>query len=106
MNPGITSVFDCEHMLAGICPRPLLILNGKADPRCPTRGVNEAVGAARRRIEGAGSSHVGMELHEQEGIGHKSTPEMWDKVEAFLRKQLADPAPVHTDMAAAREAKL
>lgn len=50
--PGITGRFDCPAMLAAIAPRPLLILNGEEDDRCPMEGVRlcyEAAEAAYRK---------------------------------------------------------
>ena len=45
--PGLLEHFDAQHSLSCIAPRPLLIANNAADPRCPRAGVEEAVAAAR-----------------------------------------------------------
>ncbi|XP_047341266.1 putative hydrolase YtaP isoform X2 [Impatiens glandulifera] len=37
--PGLASQFDAPHTVPIIAPRPLLILKGKEDPRCPLKGV-------------------------------------------------------------------
>ncbi len=44
--PGITDRFDCPRMLEAIAPRPLLILNGGEDHRCPMEGVRQCYAAA------------------------------------------------------------
>lgn len=44
--PGIVDRFDCPRMLEAIAPRPLLILNGEKDDRCPMEGVRKCYAAA------------------------------------------------------------
>ena len=44
--PGILDRFDCPRMLEAIAPRPLLILNGELDDRCPLEGVRKCYAAA------------------------------------------------------------
>ncbi|CAK8568838.1 unnamed protein product [Lathyrus sativus] len=41
INPGLTSQFDSPYSIPPIAPRPLLILNGAEDPRCPWDGVDD-----------------------------------------------------------------
>ncbi|CAK8568827.1 unnamed protein product [Lathyrus sativus] len=41
INPGLTSQFDSPYSIPPIAPRPLLILNGAEDPRCPWDGVED-----------------------------------------------------------------
>ncbi|KAH9615381.1 hypothetical protein KSS87_012228 [Heliosperma pusillum] len=40
INPGLTSQFDAPYTIPAIAPRPLLILNGEEDPRCPLPGLD------------------------------------------------------------------
>ncbi|EXC19460.1 hypothetical protein L484_006155 [Morus notabilis] len=37
--PGLASHFDSPYTVPAIAPRPLLILNGAEDPRCPLPGL-------------------------------------------------------------------
>ncbi|PON37258.1 Alpha/Beta hydrolase fold containing protein [Parasponia andersonii] len=37
--PGLVSKFDSPYSIPAIAPRPLLILNGAEDPRCPLPGL-------------------------------------------------------------------
>ncbi|CAK8568842.1 unnamed protein product [Lathyrus sativus] len=37
--PGLASQFDSPYSIPSIAPRPLLILNGAEDPRCPPAGL-------------------------------------------------------------------
>ncbi|XP_073123549.1 uncharacterized protein [Henckelia pumila] len=45
--PGLDSCFDSPHTIPAIAPRPLLILNGEKDPRCPIGGLEQPVSKAR-----------------------------------------------------------
>ncbi|OAY27372.2 hypothetical protein MANES_16G071800v8 [Manihot esculenta] len=37
--PGLASSFDAPYTIPAIVPRPLLIVNGAKDPRCPVEGL-------------------------------------------------------------------
>ena len=39
INPGIMRELDSPSSLGCIAPRPLLVINGELDPRCPKDGV-------------------------------------------------------------------
>ncbi|XP_020532205.1 uncharacterized protein LOC18424022 isoform X2 [Amborella trichopoda] len=41
--PGLAHEFDAPHSILAITPRPLLILNGEEDPRCPVEGLQSAI---------------------------------------------------------------
>jgi len=53
--PGILDRFDCPRMLEAIAPRPLLILNGEKDDRCPLEGVQRCYAAAEAEYRKAGA---------------------------------------------------
>lgn len=53
--PGITDRLDCPRMLEAIAPRPLLILNGEKDDRCPMEGVRRCYDAAEAEYRKAGA---------------------------------------------------
>ena len=79
--------YDAPRSLPAIAPRPLLIVSGACDPRCPVRGLRPALRAAERayRLHGASDS-FGAVI--QDGVGHEVSPEMDAAVEAFFIKQL------------------
>ena len=37
--PGMLTKYDAPHTLGAIMPRPCLVLNNAADPRCPREGL-------------------------------------------------------------------
>jgi hypothetical protein len=54
--PGLDSQFDAPFSLPVIAPRPLLLLNGAEDPRCPVLGLQEPVSRAAKAYEEVGSA--------------------------------------------------
>ncbi|GER38067.1 tesmin/TSO1-like CXC domain-containing protein [Striga asiatica] len=70
--PGLASRFDSPYTLPAIAPRPLLILNGKEDPRCPLGGLELAESRTKQKYEEAGLIH-NFKLVAEEGVGHRMT---------------------------------
>ncbi|TKY74572.1 putative esterase YitV [Spatholobus suberectus] len=70
--PGLASQFDSPYSIPAIAPRPLLILNGADDPRCPIAGLE---------IPRSKASQAYREFHcldnfkfiAEPGIGHQLT---------------------------------
>jgi dienelactone hydrolase len=61
--PGITGKLDCPRLLEAIAPRPLLILNGEDDPRCPVEGVRLCYSAAEAAYRKAGAAdHLKLDI--------------------------------------------
>ncbi|EMS55378.1 hypothetical protein TRIUR3_07550 [Triticum urartu] len=54
--PGMASQFDAPYSVPLIAPRPLLLLNGADDPRCPVLGLQEPASKAAEAYEKAGSA--------------------------------------------------
>lgn len=73
--PGLDSQFDAPHSLRLIAPRPLLLLNGAEDPRCPIAGLEEPSSRAAKAYEESGSAEKFMFIAEP-GIGHRMTVNM------------------------------
>ncbi|XP_021277093.1 uncharacterized protein LOC110411313 isoform X3 [Herrania umbratica] len=73
--PGLASQFDSPYSIPAIAPRPLLILNGADDPRCPLDGIKTPEKRARKAYQKAHSSN-NFKLIAQPGIGHQLTPLM------------------------------
>ncbi|KAL7122073.1 hypothetical protein ACP275_01G022900 [Erythranthe tilingii] len=70
--PGLASDFDAPYTVPAIAPRPLLILNGKEDPRCPLGGLEIPESKARKVYEKANAVDD-FKLIAQPGIGHQMT---------------------------------
>ncbi|XP_054788478.1 uncharacterized protein LOC129294279 [Prosopis cineraria] len=73
--PGLASKFDSPYSIPAIAPRPLLILNGAEDPRCPLEGLEVPKSDARQAY---GESHCldNFKLIVEPGIEHQTTPSM------------------------------
>ena len=85
MNPGITAHYDLAPVLAGIYPRQVMVLNGAEDGRCPREGVERAARRAEAAVE-SGRGWVTLDF--EPGVGHRTTPRMWEKALRFLADQL------------------
>ena len=70
--PGIADRFDCPRMLEAIAPRPLLILNGEKDDRCPIEGVRQCHAAAAVEYRKHGASDR-LQMLIAPGTGHAVT---------------------------------
>ncbi|CAA0838524.1 alpha/beta-Hydrolases superfamily protein [Striga hermonthica] len=70
--PGLASRFDSPYTLPAIAPRPLLILNGKEDPRCPLGGLELPESRTKQKYEEAGLIH-NFKLVAEEDVGHRMT---------------------------------
>ncbi|GMP94832.1 hypothetical protein CsSME_00044127 [Camellia sinensis var. sinensis] len=86
--PGLASKFDSPYSIPIIAPRPLLILNGEKDPRCPIEGLEIPKSRARKAYEDAHCPD-NFKVIAQPGIGHKMTPlmvkEASDWFDTFLK---------------------
>ena len=94
-NAGLAfqNKFPAQSSAANTSPRPVLVVNSAADPRCPRAGVEAAVLAARAVL---GSHRDALRLYmdetvaaaplppEQWAAGHVVTPEMWAQIDRFM----------------------
>ncbi|CAI6011904.1 unnamed protein product [Closterium sp. NIES-65] len=87
ITPGLLQWFGPHNSLPAICPRPLLILNGETDPRCPVEGLKGAVQGAEEAYSRAGVSDH-FESHVEQGVGHEVTEAMWHKAIAWMQRHL------------------
>ncbi|KAK3011848.1 hypothetical protein RJ639_010444 [Escallonia herrerae] len=87
--PGLASQFDSPFTVPIIAPRPLLLLNGEEDPRCPLAGLKLPMGRAEKAYKEAHSLD-NLKLVAQPGIGHQMTSlmvkEASDWFDQFLKK--------------------
>ncbi|MQL81215.1 hypothetical protein Taro_013667 [Colocasia esculenta] len=73
--PGLASEFDSPYTIPAIAPRPLLILNGAEDPRCPLAGLDNPVSRADKAYREACLSE-NFKFIAEPGIGHQMTSSM------------------------------
>lgn len=73
---------DASQSLRLIAPRPLYILNGEVDMRCPEIGVREALDAASGEW-GAGAPQP--QIYFEPGGGHAVSDEMWRRCEFCIQ---------------------
>ncbi|RLN12472.1 putative esterase YitV [Panicum miliaceum] len=85
--PGLDSQFDAPYSLPLIAPRPLLLLNGAEDPRCPIAGLEEPSSRAAKAYEESGSAEKFMFIAEP-GIGHQTTVNMVKKASDWFDRFL------------------
>jgi len=85
--PGLDSQFDAPYSLPLIAPRPLLLLNGAEDSRCPISGLEEPSSRAAKAYEESGSAEKFMFIAEP-GIGHQMTVNMVKKTSDWFDRFL------------------
>ena len=85
--PEITAEFDAPNSLPLIAPRPLLVVGGAKDPRCPIEGVLPAIAAAEVAYDSHGASER-MDLFTDEEAAHEITPRMWDEIDGWFERFL------------------
>ncbi|CAA3009740.1 hydrolase isoform X1 [Olea europaea subsp. europaea] len=85
--PGLASQFDSPYTIPAIAPRPLLILNGKEDPRCPIDGLELPESRARKAYENS-SCLENFEVVAEPGIGHQMTTLMVKRASNWFDKFL------------------
>ncbi|XP_042753767.1 uncharacterized protein LOC111895328 [Lactuca sativa] len=85
--PGLASEFDSPYTVPVIAPRPLLIINGEDDPRCPIEGIDVPISKTQKAFEDAQLlNHFKVII--EPGIGHDVTPSMLKEVSDWLDKFL------------------
>ncbi|WOK98541.1 hypothetical protein Cni_G07253 [Canna indica] len=85
--PGVSNQFDAPFTVPAIAPRPLLILNGAEDPRCPISGLEVPVSKASEVYEEANCPE-NFKFVAEAGIGHQMTVSMVNKASIWLDRFL------------------
>ncbi len=85
--PGMLNHFDTEAVVACIAPRPMLFLSGEIDAGSPADGIRLIESKVRPvyRLYDA-ESNYGSVLYP--GVGHQYTPDMWERMLAWMEKHL------------------
>ncbi|KAF8099340.1 hypothetical protein N665_0245s0018 [Sinapis alba] len=79
--PGLASQFDSPNSLSVTAPRPLYILNGAKDPRCPLGGLVVPLERAHKAYDET-ASPGNFKFVAEEGVGHEVT--------SFMIKESSD----------------
>ncbi|KAF6164428.1 hypothetical protein GIB67_025254 [Kingdonia uniflora] len=87
INPGLTSEFDSPYTVPAIAPRPLLILNGAVDPRCPLGGLGNPV-ALTLAVYRAANVEENFKIIAEPKIGHQMTSLMVKEASDWFDKFL------------------
>lgn len=85
--PGLASEFDAPYTVPVIAPRPLLLLNGEEDPRCPIAGLE----IPKQKIVEAYESACcpeNFKVIAEPGIGHRMTASMVKEASDWFDKYL------------------
>ena len=90
--PGLIDELDGPASLPLISPRPLLVVNGELDPRCPFPGLMNAVTETKAAYASEGKTSLFRTLV-QRGTPHRCTPEMVGVVNRWFDETLRPARP-------------
>ncbi|XP_076936625.1 uncharacterized protein LOC143603822 [Bidens hawaiensis] len=85
--PDLASEFDSNYTVPLIAPRPLFILNGAEDPRCPMAGLEVTISKTCKAYEEANCSD-NFKVIAEEGIVHQMTSSMVMEASNWFDKYL------------------
>ena len=85
--PGLLNHFDTEAIVALAAPRPMLFQTGDQDFGSPVEGVR-SIEAAVRKVYRLYGRDKNLESIIYPGLGHAYTPEMWERTQAWLDREL------------------
>eukprot|EP00803_Ostreobium_quekettii_P008243 evm.model.scf_2141.2 EVM.evm.TU.scf_2141.2 scf_2141:12161-12795(+) len=83
--PGLLDSYDACHSLPLIAPRPLLIINGELDARCPIDAVHIALTATRSAYKKRPGD---LQFYVEMGAGHEVTEGMKQSVRHWMDRHL------------------
>jgi dienelactone hydrolase len=85
--PGILNHFDTEAVISLIAPRPILFMTGDEDIGSPVAGIRKI----EEKVKPVYSLYSKPELFENiiyPETGHVYTPDMWQRMQAWMKKHL------------------
>jgi dienelactone hydrolase len=85
--PGLLRHTSTGEIAGMVAPRPQLICLGQDDVLTPPLSIERALAVTRPMYEAAGAQDA-LEIFVQPGVDHRETPEMHEKVLAFLEREL------------------
>ncbi|MBI5383852.1 MAG: acetylxylan esterase [Verrucomicrobia bacterium] len=85
--PGMLNHFDTEAVVALAAPRPMLFQTGDQDFGSPVDGIRKIESVVRKvyRLYGAEKKFESLVIP---NLGHVYTPEMWDRTQAWMEREL------------------
>lgn len=86
--PGLLQHFDTEAVVSLIAPRAALFLNGDRDAGSPVAGIRK-IEAVCRAVWSLHGKPERFESRVYEGVGHEYTPDMWQRMLAWMERHLA-----------------
>ncbi|CAI9262571.1 unnamed protein product [Lactuca saligna] len=81
-----TSEFDSDHTVPVFAVRPLLIINGEVDPRCPLEGLDATISTTQKAFDAHSLTHFKVIV--EPGIGHEVTLSMLKEASDWFDKFL------------------
>jgi dienelactone hydrolase len=88
--PSMLEHFDTEAVIALVAPRPILFQTGDEDPGSPIAGIR-TLEAQVRPVYGLYGKPDAFESIVYPHVGHRYTPEMWQRTLRWLDANLAGP---------------
>ncbi|CAI0408492.1 unnamed protein product [Linum tenue] len=85
--PALASRLDAPYTVPAMSPRPLLILNGAEDPRCPISGIQTPMLRTLAVYEEANAADK-FKVIAEAGIGHQMTKSMVKEASYWFDKYL------------------
>jgi len=85
--PGMLRHFDTEAVVALAAPRPLLFLSGETDAGSPIDGIHAIEGKVAPIYQLYGA-RTRFESIIYPGVGHLYTPDMWQRMVAWMEREL------------------
>ncbi len=85
--PGMLNHTSTGEIAGMVAPRPQLICLGTEDELTPPLSVERALAVTRPMYAAAGAPEA-LEVFIQDGVDHRETPEMHERVMAFFGREL------------------
>jgi dienelactone hydrolase len=85
--PGMLRHTSTGEIAGMVAPRPQLICLGEEDELTPPLSIERALAVTRPMYEQAGAADA-LDVFIQDGVDHRETPEMHEKVMAFFEREL------------------
>eukprot|EP00238_Polyblepharides_amylifera_P011876 CAMPEP_0196591416 /NCGR_PEP_ID=MMETSP1081-20130531/69536_1 /TAXON_ID=36882 /ORGANISM="Pyramimonas amylifera, Strain CCMP720" /LENGTH=284 /DNA_ID=CAMNT_0041914771 /DNA_START=437 /DNA_END=1291 /DNA_ORIENTATION=+ len=88
--PWLLPAFDAPFSLPLIAPRPLLVINGELDNRCPMEGLTEPMETTRQEYSRMKSGD-NFKFYIEKGVGHQITERMEKEADKWFDRFLLNP---------------
>ena len=100
ITPGLLDKYDAPNTLPLIAPRPLLIVNGELDHRCPIEAVEQLYRDLQEKHYAQAPKNISLVVGQ--GIKHAVSPDMWQAIDNWFQTFLfVDALPITATATAA-----